>query len=35
MAGDIPLIPYEPMITGGLGFQARFGGPSPGHRGPA
>lgn len=27
MASDIKLIPYEPVITGGLGFQARFGGP--------
>ncbi len=26
-AGDITLVPYEPIITGGLGFQARFGGP--------
>ncbi len=28
MAGDIRLVPYEPVITGGIGFQARFGGPS-------
>lgn len=28
MAGDIRLIAYEPAVTGGLGFQARFGGPS-------
>jgi hypothetical protein len=27
MANNIPLIPYEPAITGGLGIQARFGGP--------
>ncbi len=26
-AGAITLVPYEPIITGGLGFQARFGGP--------
>jgi hypothetical protein len=26
MAGDVVLIPYEPVITGGLGLQARFGG---------
>jgi hypothetical protein len=26
-ANNIPLIPYEPAITGGLGLQARFGGP--------
>lgn len=26
-ANNIPLIPYEPAITGGLGIQARFGGP--------
>ena len=26
---DIPLIPYEPMITGGLGVQGRFGGKPP------
>lgn len=25
---DIPLIAYEPMITGGLGLAARFGGPA-------
>lgn len=27
MAGDVKLIPYEPVVTGGLGLQARFGGP--------
>jgi carboxypeptidase family protein len=27
MAGNVVLIPYEPVITGGLGLQARFGGP--------
>jgi len=27
MAANIPVIPYEPGITGGLGIQARFGGP--------
>src|SRR5262249_6623887 len=27
-AGNIPLIPWEPMITGGVGLAARFGGPS-------
>jgi hypothetical protein len=26
-ANNIPLIPYEPAVTGGLGIQARFGGP--------
>jgi hypothetical protein len=26
MAGDIPQIAYEPMVTGGLGLTARFGG---------
>lgn len=26
--GNIPLIPYEPLFTGGLGIEARFGGPS-------
>lgn len=25
-AASIPLVPYEPLITGGLGLQARFGG---------
>ena len=30
MAGSIPIIPYEPIITGGLGIQARFGGPGGG-----
>lgn len=30
MAGDkVPLIPYEPTVTGGIGLQARFGGPEP------
>jgi hypothetical protein len=24
---NIPLVPYEPIITGGVGLQARFGGP--------
>ncbi len=24
--GNIPLVPYEPIITGGIGLQARFGG---------
>jgi len=28
MAGDITLIPYEPVFTGGLGIAARFGGPT-------
>lgn len=27
MAANIPLIPYEPIFTGGIGLQARFGGP--------
>ena len=27
MAGNVVLVPYEPNITGGLGLQARFGGP--------
>ncbi len=27
MDNNIPLIPYEPIFTGGLGIQARFGGP--------
>ncbi len=27
MAGDITLIPYEPVVTGGLALQGRFGGP--------
>jgi hypothetical protein len=26
-ANNIPLVPYEPIFTGGLGLQARFGGP--------
>lgn len=30
---NIPLAPYEPLITGGIGLQARFGGPKAG--GPA
>ena len=25
----VTLVPYEPMVTGGLGLQARFGGPRP------
>lgn len=29
MANHILLVPYEPVITGGLGLQARFGGPRP------
>jgi hypothetical protein len=27
-AGVIPLIPYAPLVTGGVGLHARFGGPS-------
>ena len=27
MLGHVVLVPYEPVITGGLGLQARFGGP--------
>lgn len=27
LAANIPVIPYEPGITGGVGIQARFGGP--------
>ena len=27
MTNSIPLIPYEPILTGGLGLQAKFGGP--------
>jgi hypothetical protein len=27
LSGNIPLIPYEPIVTGGLGIEARFGGP--------
>lgn len=27
MDNNIPLIPYEPIFTGGLGIAARFGGP--------
>jgi hypothetical protein len=30
----IALIPYEPMITGGVGLQTRFGGPKKGGGGP-
>jgi hypothetical protein len=26
-ANNIPLVPYEPTFTGGIGLQARFGGP--------
>jgi len=26
MAGDVVLVPYEPLVTGGLGLQVRFGG---------
>jgi hypothetical protein len=29
MAGTVTLIPYEPVVTGGLGLQARFGGRTP------
>lgn len=29
MTNHIALVPYEPVITGGLGLQARFGGPRP------
>jgi hypothetical protein len=25
--GNVPLVPYEPIFTGGVGLQARFGGP--------
>jgi hypothetical protein len=25
--GDVKLVPYEPTVTGGVGLQARFGGP--------
>lgn len=28
MANVVPLIPYEPTVTGGIGVQARFGGPT-------
>lgn len=28
MANDVVLVPYAPLITGGLAFQARFGGPA-------
>jgi hypothetical protein len=27
MDNNIPLVPYEPIFTGGIGLQARFGGP--------
>jgi hypothetical protein len=27
MNNNIPLVPYEPVFTGGLGLEARFGGP--------
>jgi hypothetical protein len=30
----IPLIPYAPLIGGGIALQARFGGPSPARRDP-
>jgi hypothetical protein len=30
MANSIPIIPYEPIITGGIALQARFGGPGGG-----
>src|SRR5262249_30488867 len=26
-SGNIPLAPFEPILTGGIGVQARFGGP--------
>lgn len=29
---DLVLVPFEPAITGGLGLQARFGGPQRTHR---
>jgi hypothetical protein len=29
MNNRVVLVPYEPVITGGLGLQARFGGPKP------
>jgi hypothetical protein len=29
MNGKVVLVPYEPVITGGLGLQARFGGNKP------
>lgn len=29
MAGAVVLIPYEPVVTGGVGLQARFGGRTP------
>jgi len=28
MRNEVPLIPYEPVVTGGLALQARFGGPA-------
>ncbi|MCX5744546.1 MAG: carboxypeptidase regulatory-like domain-containing protein, partial [Proteobacteria bacterium] len=34
-AGDVVLIPYEPIVTGGLALQARFGGPARGTAGGA
>ena len=30
MNANIPIVPYEPVITGGLGLEARFGGPKKG-----
>jgi hypothetical protein len=27
MDNNIPLVPYEPAVSGGIGLQARFGGP--------
>ena len=27
MNNDIPLVPYEPILTGGIGIQGHFGGP--------
>jgi hypothetical protein len=29
MAGDVVLVPYEPVITGGVGLEVRFGGRTP------
>jgi hypothetical protein len=29
MANTFPLYPYEPLVTGGIGLQGRFGGPQP------
>lgn len=34
MAGAIPIVPYEPLIGGGLALEARFGGPHGGVAGP-